>query len=721
MKQNNSGQTDNNRSVLIATPDTENQTAMAKALEKLGLASLFAADVDAVYRNLENAEHKIAAVFLDLHQKETDNIEVCDKIRQNSQWKNLVVLVTADSNNASLLTQLYKAGASEWVSKPVNATSLGVKILRLLDDANKNAQQAANRSHLLRTKKVAKISEWTWDIRNKTLTWSDELYKLVGFSNDIRVAHHNVILDYVHEDDKQRVSDHINNLFKKGRTESETEYRLVKTNLETVYVQERAEVLPDENTGEPAYIVGIIQDITRHRTAEEKIRYLAHHDPLTDLPNRSNFEKNLKQAIIKATRYGHKLAVMLLDLDDFQHINDSLGSEVGDALLRTVSNRLHQCVRDSDIISRNTFEDLKSINDSIARLGGDEFIILLENNIDPSVIPRLCHRIISSINKPINLDSHTLEVGISIGIALYPLDALDPVGLIKYADVALYTAKSTGKNKFQFYDSEVNRKAYRRFKIESELAQQKFAEKAYLVYQPKINIQTGKAVCFEALVRWQHSELGLLMPDEFIPIAENSGIIFSLGKWIIENALKQTKLWHEQGHTIDVSINLSARQFAAKDIIDTIKTSLDKFDLNANHLIVEITESMLLKNFDHAADIICGLKDIGVRVYIDDFGTSYSSLKHLSIFPIDGLQIDTSFIKNLPENTNDATIATTIIALAKNLHAKVVAEGVENEQHLSFLKAHDCDQAQGFYFAQPMQAERAGRFLENPQNTENQQ
>ncbi|MCG8668429.1 MAG: EAL domain-containing protein [Pseudomonadales bacterium] len=455
--------------------------------------------------------------------------------------------------------------------------------------------------------------------------------------------------------------------------------------------------------------VGLIwrfRDISEKCKQEELIRYQAYHDDLTNLPNRSLFNDRLSHALKKRTRDRAKLAIFYMDLDGFKTINDSLGHAVGDSLLMQVAKRLVETLRDDD---------------TVARLGGDEFVVLMEEVISHADVVRLAERVLQVVQKPFYLEGQELYISTSIGVSLFPDDGDTEELLVRNADIAMYKAKDQGRNCFHFYTTALERLAKHRLSLETKLRAAVKSGAFELYYQPKICLHNMKLKGFEALLRWYDEEQGFIGPDTFIPIAESTGLILAIGEWVIEEACRQAKIWVEQGFDdIYIAINLSAKQFQKPDLIDQVLKTIDDSGIERKHLAVEITESMVMHNVNGAAASLKRFQDEGVLVCMDDFGTGYSSLNYLKTLPIDVLKIDRTFIKDVTESADDRAIASSIITLGHNLGLKVVAEGVETEEHVEFLREHKCDIAQGYHYGRPLPAlEAIAPYDQNSQdNTE---
>lgn len=450
-------------------------------------------------------------------------------------------------------------------------------------------------------------------------------------------------------------------------------------------------------TGEPEAIVGMGRDISDRKTAEQTIEKLAYHDPLTGLPNRALLYDRLKLAISQSSRDNKGSAILFLDLDRFKAINDSMGHSGGDELLLQVGQRLLNCVRSSD---------------TVARLGGDEFVVLLSTLENDHAAGIVVLKILETLAEPFFIANQEIYNSASIGIALYPRDGQDPETLLKNADMAMYQAKEGGRNTCHFFSQELNQRTTERILLESTLRKALEHKEFFLVYQPQMELSTGHVTGTEALVRWRHPELGIVPPDRFIPIAEDTGLIIALGEWVLREACKQAKLWMDEGHkTPRIGVNVSAKQFRQKNLAGKIGEILEETGLPHHMLELELTESSVMENPEEAILTLRQLKQMGIQLSIDDFGTGYSSLSYLKHFPIDRLKIDRSFMRHITNNLNDATIAEAIIALAHSMKLTVVAEGVEHMEQLDFISLRKCDVMQGYYLSRPVPAGEFGIFL----------
>ena len=446
------------------------------------------------------------------------------------------------------------------------------------------------------------------------------------------------------------------------------------------------------DNGEIIHFIASSIDISERKANEERINYLAQHDVLTDLPNRSLCADRLGVALHNAHRFKRSVAVIFIDLDRFKNINDSLGHHIGDGLLRSVSYRLLEAVRAGDTVSR---------------LAGDEFIVILSNVRDNEEIDHIIEsRLMPMIRRSHNVKGAELHISCSMGIAVYPHDGQDIDTLMRNADTAMYQAKSLGRNKAEFFNIEMDRRTQERMAIENDLRVALERNELLIYYQPRVDCRSGKLIGAEALVRWRHPVMGLVSPARFIPVAEETGQILQIGRWVLTEACRQQAAWIKKGDkNIVVSVNLSSLQFRDPELLSYIGNALSEHQINPTLIELELTESLLMENVTTTIELLHAIKALGLSLSVDDFGTGYSSLNYLYRFPIDKLKIDQSFVKDMLEDVNNLAITKAIIGLGHTLGLKVVAEGVERLEEMRILSAAGCDEFQGYLFGKPMPAE----------------
>jgi diguanylate cyclase (GGDEF)-like protein/PAS domain S-box-containing protein len=451
-----------------------------------------------------------------------------------------------------------------------------------------------------------------------------------------------------------------------------------------------------DDRGRVTHYVAVISDITARKEAERRLSYLATHDALTGLKNRSLFYESLQHALARARRGGEGVALLFLDVDNFKAINDTLGHHSGDQLLREIAARISACVRDSD---------------TVARQGGDEFTVMIEDVGGPDEVARIAQKMLDALAPKFIVAGREIFVTASIGIDIFPADSGGANDLLKNADAAMYHAKEQGRNNYQFYSAELNTAAHKRLTLESGLRRALERQEFVLHYQPQVTLRGARLVGIEALLRWQHPEYGLIMPDEFIPLAESSGLIVPIGEWVLRTACAQHRAWQDAGlQTAPVAVNISARQFRP-DFVDTVRRVLEDTRLEAPQLELEITESLLMRNIDATSAALHRLNQLGVGLAVDDFGTGHSSLYYLKSFPVDKLKVERAFVRDIDTDPDDAALIKAIIGLGHSLGLKVTAEGVETESQFAHLLGMGCDEAQGYYFGRPMPAQECEALL----------
>ena len=452
-----------------------------------------------------------------------------------------------------------------------------------------------------------------------------------------------------------------------------------------------------DKIGEVTGAVIVFRDITQVRAMAQQMSHLAQHDYLTGLPNRMLLNDRLTQAIVYAKRHGTQLAILFLDLDNFKHINDSLGHPIGDKLLESVAKRLVGQVRQSDTVSRQ---------------GGDEFVILLLEDAHAENATIAAEKIVQSLARPHYIDKHELYITTSIGVSLFPSDGSDAESLIKNADTAMYHAKKKGRNNYQFFKYDMNVRAVERQSIEADLRRAIDHEEFVLHYQPKVNLLSGEIIGAEALIRWIHPSQALKLPESFISIAEDSGLIIPIGQIVLRQACRQVKEWKDKGMpTITISVNVSALEFRHHNFPDYVRMILQETGLEPELLQLELTESILMRNVESSTTILRALKEMGVQLAVDDFGTGYSSLSYLNRFPIDVLKIDQSFVRDISGDSKNGVIVSAVIGMGASLRQRVIAEGIEPQEQLTFLNIHHCNEGQGYFFGRPVPPEDFARLL----------
>lgn len=613
-------------------------------------------------------------------------------------------IIVTGRDDSSLAVEMMKTGACDYLLKDTFFLDrLPVIVTRALHETEtrerlERAKQSLRQSEsrLARAQKIARMGSWEWDLRSGDIYWSDELYRIFGFTPGVpEKISIRWIFSLINPADRTAFRRDIFDAVR-GCQPFNLIYRITSCSGGEIVANIQGEVEPGED-GKVRLISGTILDITARIRAESEIQQLINYDTLTGLPNRSLLHDRLRLAIAQAAQEKHIVGVLVLDLDRFKGINDTLGHRSGDKLLQVVAMRLAASVRETD---------------TLARLGGDEFVIIQSGTGSEEGITSVSKKILGLISEPVIIDGHEIYTTASIGIAVYPMDGEDGHTLLKYADLAMYQAKELGRNSFHFFSHDMNQKVQERMLLESSMRKALERNEFFLEYQPQVDARTGQIFGMEALVRWNHPELGLLSPDKFIYLAEETGIIVPLGEWVLQSACRQNKAWQNDGYrNLRVAVNLSGKQFGQHRLDEMISAILRETGLDPQWLELEITESTIMKNAETNISLLRKLKEMGISLAIDDFGTGYSSLSYLKHFPITRLKIDRSFVKDITSNPDDAAIAEIIIAMAQTLKLNVIAEGVETRAQMELLSFHNCVEMQGFLFSRPVSPAEITRLL----------
>jgi diguanylate cyclase (GGDEF)-like protein/PAS domain S-box-containing protein len=649
-------------------------------------------------------------VMIDIEMPIMSGVETCTAIRSLPKSENIPIVMMTVTEDHQIIAQSYAAGATDFVIKPINWRVL-VHRLQYMAKANNNLHKLAQSEiRLSKANKMARLGNWEWQQNNNLLFWSDEIYSLVEQNKNEFIPTIKNFKDYIHKDDIPYVSRRLKKSFYLKAPDT-IEFRVISSTSQERFVSQHVEPIFDDRSGLTG-LVGTVQDITDRKNQENKIRHLAYYDEVTQLPNRIFFLKFLSKTIDLAKRNDKNFAIIFLDLDGFKGINDTYGHHAGDQLLKEISNRLTKGLRCSDLTSR--FFDHFDQKVDVARLGGDEFIILLNDLARPDDAATVADRIQRWITQPIQLGDRQAHIGVSMGIAVFPLDGNDSDTLLKNADIAMYHAKKIGKGHYQFFHEGMALRAKKRLEMETFMHQAVVKNELRLHYQPVMDITTGKLTGAEALLRWENPHLGFLPPNDFIPLAEENGIINQFGEWAIREVCRQYKEWQQLGlGNLTIAVNLSSLQFNQSSFVGMVGDIIEEYAINPAFLTFELTESMIMADTDNMLKKLNDLKELGIKLALDDFGTGYSSLRYLNRFPLDILKIDRSFVKELPVSTDAAAIVNAILALAKALNLSTVAEGVETVQQKIFLQNTTCNSVQGFLFSKPIPEAEFKKYWEH--------
>ena len=693
---------------LVADDDQMVRMLAKEVLEGLDLSVDDACDGQEALEHFQHMQGRYALVLLDLDMPRLDGFAVCAAIKTLPKSPETAILVITGADDHESIFRAFEAGATDFITKPINWPILAQRLRYILRAQETLHKLRSSEQDLSEAQHIARLGSWEWNLSSDVMRWSREISRLIGNDSGADPTYA-TFLHSIHPEDRAAVSTAIGTAIQQTG-EFAIEHRICQSTGGFIVAHTQGVVSTDE-TGSPTLIRGIIQDITDRKRNEERIYHLAYYDDLTGLPNRDLFVEHLSRALPAADRDQTKTAVIILDLDRFKRINDSLGHPVGDQVLKAIADRLLSYTRRSDTIGRLNVKPRMSL--ALARLAADEFMLLINGLQSSEHAGTICGRILKEIARPLNVGDSELFVTGSLGVALYPVDAGDVNGLWRNAHLALEHAKKDGGNCFSFYSTNMNQKASQRLSIESKLNRALEKKELSLYYQPQIHVVSGELLGFEALLRWHPEGQAPISPADFIPVAEETGLILPIGAWVLQEACAQLSRWRKQGFSpVRVAVNLSARQFANPGLAAEIQSALETNGIEPRYLEIELTESIIMRDVEEAQTKLRMLKDIGLRVAVDDFGTGYSSMSYLKRFPLDILKIDRSFIKDLHQNRTDKDIAKAIIALSQSLNLLAIAEGVENEAQRDILERLGCQWYQGFLFSRPEPAAMVEKWLQ---------
>ncbi|HVY04771.1 MAG TPA: EAL domain-containing protein [Burkholderiales bacterium] len=541
----------------------------------------------------------------------------------------------------------------------------------------------------------AEIGTCEFDVKTSMVRSSDMSLRLFGIRGEQAELHYDRLVDYLHEEDRPRFSHALEQCLS-GTGNLDIEYRVVREDGNFRWLRTKGDALLDLD-GDPIKVLWVTEDVSQRKDMDARVRFLAHHDLLTGLPNRTLFQDRLQQALASAKRMQSRVALLFIDLDRFKYVNDSFGHRAGDILLQTVAARLRGCVRETDTVCRHA---------------GDEYLIVLSALREPTEAGLVAEKVVHTFDEAFDLESHEVRISASVGISVYPDDGQTMEDLIRNADAAMYHSKKSGRNRFEFFTQELNAPVAERLVLANQLRHAIENNHLVLHYQPQFDTAGNRLIGAEALVRWQHTDHGLLYPDNFIALAEESDIIHLIGEWVLNEACRQIAQWQAAGLPIvPVAINFSSFQFRRANLVQGVAAAFERHGVKPQQLEIELTENAIMQDPKETARTLDQLHDMGVSLSIDDFGTGYSSLNYLKRFPIDKLKIDRSFVEDLPQDLNDSAIVQAIINLAKSLRMIVIAEGVETQDQLDFLRSLGCEAYQGYFGGRPIDAAQFAAML----------
>jgi diguanylate cyclase (GGDEF)-like protein/PAS domain S-box-containing protein len=610
--------------------------------------------------------------------------------------------MVTDSDDAGVVERAFEAGATDFATQPLqwNLLRHRARFMARAGDAIQRVQRtllglADSERRLSDSQRLAHVGSWQWLVEADQMLWSEEAIRILGCEAEVRPGR-DALIASVHPEDRAAVEKTLAEAVR-GQRGWDLEHRIQTPAGELRFVHHQGVVDIDPLTGERR-VLGTLQDTTEQRANEEKIKRLAFYDSLTGLPNRRMLHERLERMMRFCRSNGHQLAVMFVDIDHFKWVNDSLGHAAGDRLLSEVASRLVESLRLGD----GVFRPNSAMSHFLSRVGGDEFVITLMTPAGPELPSKVARRILSALQKPLQLEGKEVAVSASVGIALFPGEAQSLDALLRQADVAMYNAKKGGRNRYQFYTQALSATADRALLIQAALQRALLDQAFTLHYQPQVSTRSGRMSALEALIRWEIPGKGMVPPEEFIPIAEEKGLILPIGEWVLQRACEDCREWQSQGLTdVSVAVNLSPVQLRKPELVPLVARALAQAKLEPRFLELELTESALLQHTSQVAETLEQLKRMGVRLALDDFGTGYASLSYLKRISFDSLKIDREFIRDLGNDPGARAIVSAIVAIARTFGLRVVAEGVETAQHERLVREEGCEAMQGLRLGVP--------------------
>lgn len=638
-------------------------------------------------------------VLLDVDLPKLNGFEVCQLIRDSEQGKRVPIIMITGMDDTKSIENAYRLGATDFMIKPINWSLFSHHLRYVLRNSYYFKSLKESESRLEYAQQIARLGYWELEDSDGHLLLSRQLSKMLCLSSLKFENGRDFLLDLIHPSERFYIKNVLSQAFSDGCA-FKLDVRINLPDNDLLHVQLQGKLLENSNHSLPT-ISGIMQDISELKESQKRLVHVAHHDALTNLPNRVLFRQKLERAMQRADRLERKVALLFIDLNRFKQVNDSLGHEAGDVLLQEVALRFSGVIGDHDMV---------------ARFGGDEFAILLDSIEDLQQIPVFIQRLQAIFDIPFNINNEIIYIGSSVGISIYPDNGQESAELLRNADTAMYQAKKSEQGNVFFYSSELTESTIKRWSLENELRDALDNHHFILLYQPKVCSNTQLMTGVEALIRWPRKNNPPTFPSEFIPLAEETGLIIPLGKWVIEQAVRQLKDWKNTVcEHLSIAVNVSSRQLYGEGFTDFVAATLTRAGVSAAQLEMEITEEHLVPSNQEQTiqETLKNLTDLGIKMSIDDFGTGYSSLSQLKSMPISILKIDKSFIDHIPDNKQDVAIIKSIISLAKNLELEVVAEGVETLEQLICLRNNHCQMIQGYYYSRPVSEIEIKKLLES--------
>jgi diguanylate cyclase (GGDEF)-like protein/PAS domain S-box-containing protein len=692
--------------ILVVDDDSGGRRLTRATLAKAGFTVTEAGDGRAALDTMQASLPDL--VLMDVGMPVMDGFDACAGLRGLPGGDRVPVIMMTGLDDTASIERAFEVGATDFVTKPINWAVLPHRVRYMLRASAASNDLQQNERRLSNAQRIGEMGDWEWQLRDERVSASPQACRIFGHDTPLGALSGEAFFASVHESDLERWTQAIERVALRGDGFA-IELRILRPGGGVRHVHQQVEVIERGTDGAAIRLAGAVHDITRRKDAEEQIRRLAYYDPLTGLPNRLLFTEQLLRALAQAERHRRRIATMFVDLDNFKRVNDTLGHRAGDQLLREASARLSVVLRAHDSVARGATE---SGDSSIARLGGDEFIVLLTDVTLAQDAARAARRLVDALAEPFTIEGTEIFCGGSVGVSIYPEDGTDVDTLLMNADTAMYRAKSRGRGAYQLYDKAMNESALDHLRMETRLRRAIERNEFVLHYQPRIDVVTGRIVGAEALIRWQHPERGLLQPADFIPLVEQAGLVIPVGEWAIETVCAQSATWHGLGlQTVPIAVNLASTHLREKSLPALVARALKRHGVPARALEIEVTESILLADPELAVRVAQELSEMGIQLSLDDFGTGYSSMGYLKRLPLAALKIDRSFVRDLDSDPEDEAIVNAIIALARSLKLRVVAEGVESEAQLALLRAMRCDEYQGFLNSEAVLPDQFARLL----------
>lgn len=653
-------------------------------------------------------------ILLDVCMPGKDGLAICAELRSIPECQDVPIVIVSSAGEDDIISRAYDAGATDFLLKPFDPNAVAHRVRYLLRAGNAFTDLRRSQRRLEHAQRIAKLGYWEWNVVLDWVSCSDEAYRIFGGQPGMALTSASV-LQTVHRDDIATLNGCIEETIRNGKPYA-IEHRIVRGGGEERIVEHHGQAIFDGNHYAKR-VIGTVRDITEQRHAEAKIHQLAYYDVLTGLPNRFMLREHLTVVLPELLPADRTAVLMSIDLDRFKRVNDSFGHDFGDELLCEVTRRLQAAVRTEGLTKHHT---VRRDRDFVARVGEDGFsVMMLVDKFDLLSVERVATRILESIRQPIELHGQAIYCTASMGIALSGQDGGDVDTLLKNVDAAMFHAKSVARNGFQFYSASMTSASTKQLMLESDLRQALDSQQFHLLYQPKFDLARDCMVGMEALIRCRDSKHGTIGADQIVACAEETGLIHEVGEFVLRTALAQLKLWQQTGHPdLKVSVNLSPLQFRNMALVRSVEDALASSGIRPECLELEITESAVMHDVEHTIATLRALKLLGVSLSIDDFGVGYSSLGYLARFPVDCLKIDRSFVSDLPDNKHEAIVTRGIISMARGLNLITIAEGVETQTQLEFLRNNGCEQVQGYLLSPPISAEEiAVQFLRAPKRS----